>query len=139
MCSHDILHMDDLINSLDGEAKRMLKSVGTNGYFYATALRVLKRDPNNPLVVSHLKLKKTPNQKQINIKYKLGLSSFHQQLQICISWLSPISYVTPLTSKEILIKAFSVLPIKHQSDFLKHKQYFDMLDETINFTFLEHG
>ena len=32
--------MDYLINSLDGEAKRAVKTVGTNGYFYATALKV---------------------------------------------------------------------------------------------------
>ena len=56
--------MDHLLNSLDGEAKKSAKTVGTNGYFYATALKVLKRDFGNPLVVSHLKLKKLFDQKQ---------------------------------------------------------------------------
>ena len=55
--------MDHLMNSLDGEAKKSVKTVGTNGYFYATALKVLKRDFGNPLVVSHLKLKKLFDQK----------------------------------------------------------------------------
>ena len=57
------LYMDHLMNSLDGEAKKSVKTVGTNGYFYATALKVLKRDFGNPLVVSHLKLKKLFDQK----------------------------------------------------------------------------
>ena len=95
---NDSLRMDHLMNSLDGEAKKSLKTVWTNGYFYATALKVLKRDFGNPLVVSHLKLKKLFDQKQISIKDKLELPSFHQQLHICISWLLSVGYDTPLTS-----------------------------------------
>ena len=53
---NDSLHMDHLMNSLDGEAKRSLEAVKTNCYFYARALKVLKRDFGNPLVVLHLKL-----------------------------------------------------------------------------------
>ena len=74
---NDSLHMDHLMNSLDREAKKSVKTVGTYGYFYAVALRVLKRDFGNPLVVSHLKLKKLFDQKKININ-----CSFHQQLRI---------------------------------------------------------
>ena len=73
------------MNSPDGKAKKSVKTVGTNGYFYATALKVLKRHFNNPLVVQHLKLKKLFDQKQISIEYKLGLCSFHQQLRTCMS------------------------------------------------------
>ena len=54
---NDSLCMNHLMNSLDGETKMLVKTVGTKGYFYATALKVLKRDFGNPLVVSHLKLK----------------------------------------------------------------------------------
>ena len=53
---NDSLRMDDLMNSLDGEAKKSVKTVGTNAYFYATVLKVFKRDFGNPLVVLHLKL-----------------------------------------------------------------------------------
>ena len=129
--------MDHLMNTLDGEAKRSVKTVGTNGYFCAMALKVLKRDFGNPLVVLHLKLKRLFNQKQINIKNKLGLRSFHQQLRICISWLSSIGYDTPLASYENLVKALLILPIKHQSEFFKHTKDFNMLDGTINLTTLE--
>ena len=128
---NDSLRLDHLMNSLDGEAKKSVKTVGTNGYFYATALKVLKRDFGIPLVVLHLKLKKLFDQKQINIKDKLGLRSFHQQLRICISWLSSIGYDAPLTSCKNLVKSLSVLPMKYQSDILKD---FIMLDETINLT-----
>ena len=110
--------MDHLMKSLDGEAKTSVKIVGTNGYFYATALKSLKMDFGNFLVVSHLKLKKLFDQKQINIKDKLGLRPFHQQYRICISWPSSVSYDTPLTSYEKLVKALSVLPAKYQSEFL---------------------
>ena len=89
--------MDHLMNSLDGEAKKSAKTVGTNGYFYAAALKILKRDFGHLLVVSHLKLKKLFDQKQIHIKDKLRLPSFHQQLRICISWLLSIGYDIPLT------------------------------------------
>ena len=108
--------MDHLMNSLDSEGKKSVKTVGTNGCFYATTLKVLKRDFSNPLVKSHLKLKKLFDQKQINIKDKLGLHSFHQQLYICISWLSSIAYDTPLTSYENHVKALSILPIKYHSE-----------------------
>ena len=53
---NDSLGKDHLMNSLDGEAKKSVKTVGTNGYFYATTLKVLKKDFGNPLVVPHLKL-----------------------------------------------------------------------------------
>ena len=86
------------------------------------ALKMLKKDFGNPLVVLHLKLKKLFNHKQTNIKDKLGLCSFHQQLCICISWLSLIGYDTPLTSYENLTKPLSVLPIKYQSGFFEQKK-----------------
>ena len=102
--------MDHLMNSLDSETEKLVTTVRTNGYFNATALKVLKRDFANPLVVLHLKLKKLFDQKQINIKDKLELCSFHQQLCICISWLSSIGY-SPSTSYENLVKVLPVLPI----------------------------
>ena len=65
--------MEHLINSLDSEAKKSVKTVRTNGHFYAMALKVLKSNFNNPLVMSYLKFKKLFHQSQISIKDKLGL------------------------------------------------------------------
>ena len=122
--------MDHLMNSLDGEAKKSVKTVAPNGYFYAMALKVLKRYFGNPLTWVAFKI----DQKQINIKDKLGLRLFHQQLHICISWLSSIGYDTPLNWYKNLVKTLSVLPIKYQSE---HTKDFNMLDRTINLTTLE--
>ena len=119
--------MDHLMNSLDGEAKKSVKTVAPNGYFYAMALKVLKRYFGNPLTWVAFKI----DQKQINIKDKLGLRLFHQQLHICISWLSSIGYDTPLNWYENLVKTLSVLAIKYQSE---HTIDFNMLDRTINLT-----
>ena len=104
--------MDNLLNSLDGEAVKLKSWFGVNDYFYTIALKLLKRDFGNLLVVPDLKVKKLFDQKQINIKGKLGLLSFHQQLDTCISWLSSIGYNAPFTSYEDLGKALPVLPIK---------------------------
>ena len=48
--------MEQLISVLEGEAKRSVESIGCNG-IYATALKSLKRDFGNPILVSHLKIK----------------------------------------------------------------------------------
>ena len=56
------LRINHLMNSLDSQAKKSIKTVGTKDYFYATPLKVLKGDFCNSLVVSHLKLKKLFNQ-----------------------------------------------------------------------------
>ena len=125
------------MNSLYDEAKRLVKTAGTNRYFYVTALKALKRDFAIPLVVLHLKFKILFGQKQISIKDKLVLRSFHQQLRICISLLSSRGYNAPLTSHENLVEALSVLPRKYQSEFFKHTKGFNMLDGTINLATLE--
>ena len=124
------------MNTLEGETKKLVKTVGSNNC-YAKSLKVLKRDFDNPLVMSHSKLKKLFDQKQINIEDKLGLRSFHQQLRICISWLLLIGYNTPLTLYENLVKTLSFLPIKYQSEFFKHTKGFNMLDGTMNLATLE--
>ena len=49
--------MEKLINVLDGDAKRTVAAVGHSGLFYASALKLLKQDFGNPLVVSHKKVK----------------------------------------------------------------------------------
>ena len=69
--------MDDLMNCLNGEVKKSIKTVGTKDFFYTTELKVLKRDFGNPLVKSYLKLRKLFDQKQINIKDELGLCSLN--------------------------------------------------------------
>ena len=53
----DNQRMERLLNVLDGEAKRMVQSIGESGIFYQTVSKCLKRDYGNPTVFSYLKLK----------------------------------------------------------------------------------
>ena len=55
---NDTMRMERLISVLRGEVKKEIESIGTNSMFYATALKALKREYGNPLLVSHLKIKK---------------------------------------------------------------------------------
>ena len=61
-----------LLSTLDGEAKRTVDAIGCNKIFYATALKTLKRDFGNPLIVAHS---------------RLSLRQFYQQLKCNNSWL----------------------------------------------------
>ena len=51
------MKMKHLLSVLKGEAKRSVEGIGANGIFYPTALKLLKREFGNPLVVCHLKMK----------------------------------------------------------------------------------
>ena len=53
----DNQRMERLLNVLDGEAKRMVQSIGESGIFYRTVLKCLKRHYGNPTVFSYSKLK----------------------------------------------------------------------------------
>ena len=50
------MRTEQLMSVLEGEAKRSVESIGCNGIFYATALKSLKRDFGNPVLVPHLKI-----------------------------------------------------------------------------------
>ena len=46
--------MERLLSVLKGEAKRAVEGIGANGIFYPTALKLLKKEFGNPLIVCHL-------------------------------------------------------------------------------------
>ena len=52
----DSVRMARLISVLEGDVKKTICSIGIQSVFYATALKTLKRDFGNPVVVAHLKL-----------------------------------------------------------------------------------
>ena len=62
----DNIRMTRLISLLDGDAKRAIQSIGSSGLFYASALKTLKRDFGNPLLVAALCMKGLFNKPQIN-------------------------------------------------------------------------
>ena len=77
----DNLRMERLCNVLDGEAKCVMEAIGKSGRFYVTALKTLKRDFGNPLLVSHAKLKLLFDQPQIKRADRISLRRSHQHLK----------------------------------------------------------
>ena len=49
--------MDGLLCILNGDAKRLRHLIRSSGIFYVAALKLLKRDYGNPIIVSHLHVK----------------------------------------------------------------------------------
>ena len=84
----DDIRMERLLSVLDGEAKRKVISIGRNGLFYATAMKTLKSNFGNPMVVSFLKLKVLFDLTQVTNENQAGLRTFHQQLISVIMWLN---------------------------------------------------
>ena len=62
---------------LDGETKRVIAATGSNGIFYTTALKILKKNFGDPLLVAHLKIKAVFDRLQIKTNYRVGLRNFH--------------------------------------------------------------
>jgi len=81
---NDSIHMQRLLSVLKGNAKRSVSSIGTNGIFYAAALKSLKHDFGNPFVVSHMKLKSLFEKPQINNNDRTSIRQFHQELK-CVN------------------------------------------------------
>ena len=67
------MRMTRLLSVLDGDAKKAAFSIGGNGIFYATALKTLKRDFGNLILVSHKRLSQLFNRKPISSKDKVSL------------------------------------------------------------------
>ena len=84
----DDIRMERLLSVLDGEAKRTVISIGRNDIFYATAMKTLKSNFGNPMVVSFLKLKVLFDLTQVTNENQAGLRTFHQQLISVITWLN---------------------------------------------------
>ena len=76
------MRMECLLNSLEGETKKSVEWVSFEGIFYVTALKSLKRDFGNPVLVSHLKIKSIFDQPQIKPNDKIGLKKYQQQVKI---------------------------------------------------------
>ena len=96
--------MERLLSVLEGEANRPVESIDISGIFYATALKTLKRDFGNPIVIAHLKMKHLFKQPQIKNNDRTELRMFHQHLQGAITWLISIGHEFPLLSCDSLTR-----------------------------------
>ena len=74
--------MTRLISLLDGDPKKAVQLTGSNGLLYASALKSLKRDFGNPLLVATLCMKILFDKAQINGRDKMSLREHHQQLKM---------------------------------------------------------
>ena len=124
--------MTYLLSALDGEARKAIEAVGTCGLFYATALKTLKREFGNTLLVAHLRLKSIFNKLQIEPNDRSTLPEFHQRIKLNITWLSSLGYKTPLYSYDSVAKAILRLPLHLKKEFYKHAKDASLTDGTLN-------
>ena len=121
-----------MLSVLEGEAKRSVESIGINGIFYATALKTLKRDFGNPIVIAHLKMKHLFKQPQIKNNDRTELRKFHQHLKGTITWLISIGYEFPLLSYDSLTKCVARLPNYLRNQFFKSTADSSFTDGSVN-------
>ena len=116
---NDSLRKECLISLLDGEAKRVVTSVGQSGIFYSSALKTVKRNFGNPVVVSYMKLKAVLDLPQLPPNDCNGLCAYHQTLKVTVTWLLSMGYNTALKSTESVTKAAVRLPKYMKSKFCR--------------------
>ena len=117
----DSTRMERLISVLEGEAKQCVSSVGTDGIFYAGALKSLKTQFGNPYVVSYFKLKNLFDLPPLLHNDHQGLRCYYQQLKGTLTWLQSMGYDAVLRSIDNVTKAIMRLPKQLRSKF-----YIDM-------------
>ena len=122
----DNTRMERLLSVLDGEAKRSIQSIGSNGIFYAIALKTLKRDFGNPVVVAQSKLKSVLDLPQLPSNDRTSLRRYHQQLKSTITWLKSMGYNTAIYYLENLTKAVTRLP-----NYLRNQFYITSKDKIL--------
>ena len=106
--------MTELISLLDGDAKKAVQSTGSNGLFYASALKSFKSNFGNPLLVATFRMKTLIDKPHINGRDRIALREYHQQLKMNNTWLISMGYKTPLLSSDNLTKALMHLPFNSQ-------------------------
>ena len=129
--------MTYLLSTLSGEAKKAIEAVGTCGLFYASALKTLKREFGNTLLVAHLSLKPMFNKPQIKPNDRSALLEFHQQIKLNISWLPSLGYKTSIYSYYSVTKAILSLPFHLRKEFNKHTKNASLTDGTLNLIMFE--
>ena len=128
MASFDNLKMGHLLRVVDGDANCSIQSIGSSRIFYATALKALKHDYGNPIIVSHLLVKSFFEFPPIKSNNRIAWPNFHQKLKIIITWLKSIGYEVPIKSNENLAKALLCLSYNMQNEFYKVTCNLDILD-----------
>ena len=129
--------MTRLLSVLDGEAKKAVETIGTSGIFYATALKILKRDFGSPLLISHFRLINLFDKPIIRANDRITLRQFHQELKLTITWLMSVGYKVPIFSSENLTKAIIRLPYQLRQRFYKFTKESNLIDGSVNLVTFE--
>ena len=130
--------MERRCSVLYGEAKRVIETIGNAGRFYTTALKTLRLDFGNPLLISHARLKLLFDQLKIKSADRISLRRFYQQLQINNTLPLSIGFFTSILSKNNLTKAISRSHSFLRRDVFKTTKNSNMLDGRLNFIKLEN-
>ena len=133
----DNMQMTHLFRVLDGEAKKVVETIGTSGTFYATALKTLKRDFGSPLLISHFRLKNLFDKPQIRANDKITLGQSHQEIKLTITWLMSVCYKVPIFLSDNLTKAIIRLPYQLRERFYKFTKVTNLIDGSINLATFE--
>ena len=134
----DNIRMIRLISLLDRDAKRAIQSIGWSGLFYASALKTLKRDFGNLLLVATLRMKGLFNKPQISGRDHSALREFHQQLKMNNTWLMSMGYETTLLSSESLTKSLMRLLYNLHQEFFKATRDCNLIDASFNLIVFEN-
>ena len=134
----DSVRMDRLLSVLDGEAKRVVSAVGQDGIFYASALKFLKREFGNPLMVSYLKLKEVLELPPIQHDHQNSLRNYHQKLKTIVTWLKTMGYDGALKSVENVTKAVMRLPKYLRQKFYRNFKIINYNEREMNLEIFEN-
>ena len=101
-------------------------------FILPTALKSLKRDFGNPVVVSDFKVKLTLDKPQIKGNNHTVLRQFQQELKCNNSWLISMGYHSTLASSDHVTKAIQRLPHYFRQKFYKYSLSVLEVDKTIS-------
>ena len=111
-----------LLSVLKGEAKRDVEGKGANVIFYPTALKLLKEEFGNPVVICHLRMVELFEQLPIKGNDRTSLRQYYQLLKCNNTCLLSMGYRHALKSTETISKAVQRLPNHLTYLFYKYKE-----------------
>ena len=107
----------DTVSAVDGGTKKAVEAVGTSGLFYASALKTLKREFGNILLVALLPLKYMLDKPEIKPNDRAALRELHQQIKLNLTCLSSLGYENPNYSYDTVTNALLRLPYALRKEF----------------------
>ena len=129
--------MERLISVLDGEPKKCINAFGTNGIFYASALKSLKKQFGNSYLMSYYKIKILFNLPPLLANDHIGLRCYHRQLKGTLIWLQSMVYISAIKSLENVTEAITRLPKRLRTKFYSEMKTSSFNENNMNLIVLE--